>query len=101
MTGATRRKGTGVDMSMGVGADAGSDDTGFRADHPFAAFFADGGRPMGRQAMAIALTVREGADPFALVANTLEEEPCDGVLPLAGEAHFAWRDRLGRLPAGD
>ena len=53
--------------------------------------------PAGREALAIALTAREGIDPYSLVPNILDEEPCDGVLPLSGEAHFAWRDRLWRV----
>lgn len=50
-----------------------------------------------RKVLAIALTASEGTDPFSLISNSLNEEPCDGVLPLAGEAHFAWRDRLWRV----
>ena len=50
-----------------------------------------------RETLAQALAASEGVDPFALVRNTLEEEPCDGFLPLWGEAHFAWRERLGRV----
>ncbi len=46
------------------------------------------------RAQAIALATGEGVNPFSLIPNHLDEEPCDGVLPLAGEAHFAWRDRL-------
>ena len=52
-----------------------------------------------RKVIAIALTIHEGVDPFSLVSNTLDEEPCDAVLTLAGEAHFAWRDRLWRVAA--
>ena len=55
------------------------------------------GEDMSREARVQALAASEGVDPFSLVHNTLEEEPCDGFLPLWGEAHFAWREHLGRI----
>ena len=67
-------------------------------DHETVASNADGNDAFTiRKALAIALTASEGTDPFSLISNSLNEEPCDGVLPLAGEAHFAWRDRLWRV----
>ena len=93
------RKDTLVTMSFGNAGSFG--DAGLRDDDRESARVAHGDAPATRQSLAMALTARDGVDPFSLVANSLDEEPCDGVLPVAGEAHFAWRDRLGRVPTRD
>ena len=49
-----------------------------------------------REIIARILTVDDGVCPDSLLANTLDEEPLDGVLPCGQQAHFAWRDRLFR-----
>jgi len=49
-----------------------------------------------RERMARILTVSDGICPDTLVANTLDEEPLDGVLACGQQAHFSWRDRLMR-----
>lgn len=53
-----------------------------------------------RERIARILTVDDGLCPDTLLANTLDEEPLDGLLPCGQEAHFAWRDRLVRADAG-
>lgn len=49
-----------------------------------------------RERVAKLLTASDGLCPETLVANTLDEEPVDGVLACGQEAHFAWRQRLRR-----
>lgn len=49
-----------------------------------------------RERVAKLLTVSDGVCPETLVANTLDEEPVDGLLAFGQEAHFAWRQRLHR-----
>lgn len=48
-----------------------------------------------RETLAALLTVLDGACPHDLVANTLDEEPHDGVIG-SRPAHYAWRERLWR-----
>ena len=52
--------------------------------------------PTDREQVARLLTIRDGVCPDLLVANTLDEEPLDGVLACGQEARFSWRDRLQR-----
>ena len=53
--------------------------------------------PCTREALARALTIRDGVHPETLVPNTLDEEPLDGEVSGGREAHYAWRDRLSRV----
>lgn len=57
------------------------------------------GSPVGstdREQVARLLTIGDGVCPDLLVANTLDEEPLDGMLACGQEARFSWRDRLQR-----
>lgn len=51
-----------------------------------------------RSAAARRLVELDGIDPDKLIPNSLDEEPIDGMLPIGGPAHFAWRERLHVVP---
>ena len=55
----------------------------------------------GREQIARLLTMADGVCPDLLIANTLDEEPLDGVLACGQEARFSWRDRLQRADQMD
>ena len=56
-------------------------------------------RQFNREEVAKMLALQDGICPDTLVANTLDEEPFDGLLACGREAHFSWRDRLQRADA--
>ena len=47
-----------------------------------------------REELARQLCAQKGVHHDALLPNTLDEEPQDGVLPCGAPGHFAWREML-------
>jgi hypothetical protein len=47
-----------------------------------------------REIHAKKLAAKHGISPESIIPNTLDEEPCDGMLPLDTPGHYAWRDYL-------